>query len=291
MPSQLGREIAGHAGKDLRAFYAARGNAPLWFDESGRSSSAATLLWLRMRTADRDGLDPAQFDLDNLAKLTDRARRWRSRRRCSRRGRAFFGLRRLREGHARRAACRHALRSPAARADGAEHACNARSRGQGAIARDLRRYDGLDESALCAAAQGARRPAIHAGPEAGHRRQSRPGARDPGHSPGQAHPRRCRQRAAVDVRWRQGGRHDEGRRRQREARRNADDGRLDPLGDRESLLASAQRYHPEGTCAERAQVRCRLSRQARLPGARRLGRRLLRFSTPRRSTGKRCATE
>ncbi|HSQ96434.1 MAG TPA: L,D-transpeptidase family protein [Croceibacterium sp.] len=74
MPSQLGREIASHASKDLRAFYAARGNAPLWLDESGWSSSAATLLWLRMRTADRDGLNPAQFDLDNLAKLTDRAR-------------------------------------------------------------------------------------------------------------------------------------------------------------------------------------------------------------------------
>ena len=71
---QIRRQIADHAGKDLRAFYAARGNAPLWLDQFDRPSGAATLLWLRMRTADRDGLDPARFDLDKLGKLLDRAR-------------------------------------------------------------------------------------------------------------------------------------------------------------------------------------------------------------------------
>jgi murein L,D-transpeptidase YcbB/YkuD len=46
----------------------------LWLDEFDRPSGAATLLWLRIRTADRDGLDPQQFHLDKLSKLLDRAR-------------------------------------------------------------------------------------------------------------------------------------------------------------------------------------------------------------------------
>jgi murein L,D-transpeptidase YcbB/YkuD len=62
------------ADKDLKAFYAARGNAPLWLDPFDRPSGAATLLWLRMRTADRDGLDPQQFHLDKLSTLLDAAR-------------------------------------------------------------------------------------------------------------------------------------------------------------------------------------------------------------------------
>ena len=60
--------------KDLRAFYAKRGNAPLWLDEFDRPSGAATLLWLRMRTSDRDGVDPEQLHLDKLTALLDRAR-------------------------------------------------------------------------------------------------------------------------------------------------------------------------------------------------------------------------
>ena len=72
--TQIRREIADHAGKDLRAFYAERDNAPLWLDDSNRPSGAATLLWLRMRTADRDGVVPEQFNLEKLAKLLDRAR-------------------------------------------------------------------------------------------------------------------------------------------------------------------------------------------------------------------------
>jgi murein L,D-transpeptidase YcbB/YkuD len=74
LAGQIRHEIADHANKDLRAFYAHRGNAPLWLDEFDRPSGAATLLWLRMRTADRDGLDPDRFDLDKLGKLLDRAR-------------------------------------------------------------------------------------------------------------------------------------------------------------------------------------------------------------------------
>ena len=74
LAAQIRREIADHAGKDLRAFYAARGNAPLWLDEFDRPSGAATILWLRMRTADRDGLDPERFNLEKLTKQLDRAR-------------------------------------------------------------------------------------------------------------------------------------------------------------------------------------------------------------------------
>ena len=74
LAAQIRREIADHAGKDLRAFYAARGNAPLWLDDFDRPSGAATILWLRMRTADRDGLDPERFNLDKLTKQLDRAR-------------------------------------------------------------------------------------------------------------------------------------------------------------------------------------------------------------------------
>jgi murein L,D-transpeptidase YcbB/YkuD len=74
LAAQIRREIADHAGKDLRAFYAARGNAPLWLDEFDRPSGAATILWLRMRTADRDDLDPERFNLDKLTKQLDQAR-------------------------------------------------------------------------------------------------------------------------------------------------------------------------------------------------------------------------
>ena len=74
LAAQVRHEIADHANKDLRAFYAGRDNAPLWLDEFDRPSQAATLLWLRMRTADRDGVDPNELGLDKLTKLLDRAR-------------------------------------------------------------------------------------------------------------------------------------------------------------------------------------------------------------------------
>jgi murein L,D-transpeptidase YcbB/YkuD len=74
MAAEIRRAIADHADKELRAFYAARGNAPLWLDEFDRPSDAATVLWLRMRTSDRDGLDPGRFDLQKLGKQLDRAR-------------------------------------------------------------------------------------------------------------------------------------------------------------------------------------------------------------------------
>jgi murein L,D-transpeptidase YcbB/YkuD len=72
--AQVRHEIADHVGKELHAFYAARDNRPLWLDEADRPSDAATVLWLRIRTADRDGVDPGQFDLEKLGKLIERAR-------------------------------------------------------------------------------------------------------------------------------------------------------------------------------------------------------------------------
>src|SRR5690242_18714198 len=72
--ADIRHEIADRARNDLRVFYAARGYAPLWLDASGLPSAAATTLWLRMKTADRDGIDPHQFDLDKLSNALDRAR-------------------------------------------------------------------------------------------------------------------------------------------------------------------------------------------------------------------------
>lgn len=68
-------EIGDRAGKDLRAFYRARDNAPLWMDDLGRPADAAVLLLLRLRSAEFDGLDPQDFGTAKLARLLDRARR------------------------------------------------------------------------------------------------------------------------------------------------------------------------------------------------------------------------
>jgi murein L,D-transpeptidase YcbB/YkuD len=68
-------EIGDRASKDLRGFYRARDNEPLWIDDLGRPSGAATLLLLRLRSAEFDGLEPDELDTDKLARLLDRARR------------------------------------------------------------------------------------------------------------------------------------------------------------------------------------------------------------------------
>src|SRR5690606_2821929 len=73
--SLVRREIAKRAGKDLRAFYATRGNAPLWLNEFGRPSGAATVLLGQLRTAHYDRVDATKIKPDRLAKLVDRARR------------------------------------------------------------------------------------------------------------------------------------------------------------------------------------------------------------------------
>jgi len=71
----LQREIADRAGKDLRAFYAARGNQPLWLNEFGRPSGAASMLMHHLRTAQFDGVDPKKLRFERLARQVDTARR------------------------------------------------------------------------------------------------------------------------------------------------------------------------------------------------------------------------
>jgi murein L,D-transpeptidase YcbB/YkuD len=73
--SALQREIADRAGRDLRAFYAARGNQPLWLNEFGRPSGAASMLMSHLRTAQFDGVDPKKLKFSRLAKAVDAARR------------------------------------------------------------------------------------------------------------------------------------------------------------------------------------------------------------------------
>src|SRR6478735_5486791 len=74
-PSVLQREIGERAGRDLRAFYAARGNQPLWLNEFGRPSGAASMLMHHLRTAQFDGVDPKKLKFSRLAKQIDEARR------------------------------------------------------------------------------------------------------------------------------------------------------------------------------------------------------------------------
>jgi murein L,D-transpeptidase YcbB/YkuD len=73
--SPLQREIADRAGRDLRAFYAARGNQPLWLNEFGRPSGAASMLMHHLNTAEFDGISPKNLKVSRLAKTVDRARR------------------------------------------------------------------------------------------------------------------------------------------------------------------------------------------------------------------------
>lgn len=54
-PQKLRGEIAGDAG-ELRAFYAQRGNQPLWIAPDGHPSAAADILLTRLDTAQFDGL-------------------------------------------------------------------------------------------------------------------------------------------------------------------------------------------------------------------------------------------
>src|SRR5689334_16662780 len=72
--SPLRAESAARAG-ELRSFYAARQNRPLWFDETGELSPAADQLVDDLRTAEFDGLSAAKLRPDRLAKLLDKARR------------------------------------------------------------------------------------------------------------------------------------------------------------------------------------------------------------------------
>ena len=71
----LTREIAERAGKDLRPFYAARQFRPLWLNEFGRPSGAASMLMHHLRTSQFDGVSPRELRWSRVAKQVDRARR------------------------------------------------------------------------------------------------------------------------------------------------------------------------------------------------------------------------
>ena len=59
-------EIGKRAGKDLRPFYAARGNRPLWIGLDGRMLPAATILLGQIETAALDGVKPKSLKPGNL---------------------------------------------------------------------------------------------------------------------------------------------------------------------------------------------------------------------------------
>lgn len=69
----LRTEIGRRAPKELRGFYASRGNRPLWIDSSGRPLEAATLLLDQLWSAELDGLQPRKLKPDDLAKALRRA--------------------------------------------------------------------------------------------------------------------------------------------------------------------------------------------------------------------------
>jgi murein L,D-transpeptidase YcbB/YkuD len=71
----LNREIATRVGNDLRPFYAARQFRPLWLNEFGRPSGAASMLMHHLRTSQFDGVSPRKLGWNRVAKQVDRARR------------------------------------------------------------------------------------------------------------------------------------------------------------------------------------------------------------------------
>lgn len=60
-------EVGKRAGKDLRAFYAARGNRPLWIGRDGQVLGAAIALLRHIETAQLDGLRPRALKPAGLA--------------------------------------------------------------------------------------------------------------------------------------------------------------------------------------------------------------------------------
>ena len=64
-------EIADRVPKDLRGFYAARGNRPLWADRP----AAALVLLRQLESAELDGADPRKLKPRDLAKAFERAER------------------------------------------------------------------------------------------------------------------------------------------------------------------------------------------------------------------------
>ena len=66
-------EIGKRVPKELRGFYAARGNRPVWITADGRISPAAQQLVGILRSAGLDGLNPAKLKPQRLAEVLERA--------------------------------------------------------------------------------------------------------------------------------------------------------------------------------------------------------------------------
>lgn len=74
MAAALRYAIADRAPPDLRAFYAARGNRPVWLDDDGRISPAAQTLSDQIESARLDGLKPGKLKARALGKALATAR-------------------------------------------------------------------------------------------------------------------------------------------------------------------------------------------------------------------------
>jgi L,D-transpeptidase YcbB len=70
----LGEEIARNADSDLRAFYATRGNRPLWTNANGQISRAGDMLLHQIDTAQLDGLKRKSLKPGKLASALEGAR-------------------------------------------------------------------------------------------------------------------------------------------------------------------------------------------------------------------------
>ena len=66
-------EIGKHVSRDLRGFYASRGNRPVWFDAAGRPSPATAMLLDLLDSASLDGLQPGKLKPGALAKALAKA--------------------------------------------------------------------------------------------------------------------------------------------------------------------------------------------------------------------------
>ena len=71
----LQREIAERVSRELQPFYAARQFQPLWLNEFGRPSGAASMLMHHLRTSQFDGIVPGKLGWSRVARLVERARR------------------------------------------------------------------------------------------------------------------------------------------------------------------------------------------------------------------------
>ena len=67
-------EIAARASSDLRGFYSARGNRPVWVDADGHVSPAGEILLRQLASAKLDGLKPGKLKARSLEKALGRAR-------------------------------------------------------------------------------------------------------------------------------------------------------------------------------------------------------------------------